>query len=366
MHITIDKEKLTEHIQKLEKVTGKHLNLEVLKCILLDAQKDTLVLRATNLDIGIEVSMDVKVKETGTIAVPGATFSGFLEHTTSDTVDLSTKKETLTARAGKATVSINTISPDEFPTLPETKGDTLHVPAEMLLSGLKSVWYAASPSGMKPELSSILITGSGGELVFVATDSFRLAEKKIQHEDLGEIPSLLLPVKNVGELIRNLERTDAKTTIAVTASENQISFSFDETHITSRLVDGTFPDYQQIIPKEHTTEVVLLKQDLMQALKVTNVFANRFNQVTLSVDPPKKQFVLKTKGGEIGESTLTLDASLSGEETEVNFNQKYITDSFQSIEGDSVVLRLFGGTKPMVIKSTNDPSFLYLTMPMSR
>jgi len=366
MNVNVNRQKITDHIQSLEKVTGKQLNLEVLKCILLEAKKDTLVMRATNLDIGIEVSIPATVKKEGVIAVPAAVLSGFLEHSAGEHVDLSLVKDQLKVKAGRASVSINTISSEEFPTLPQAKGSHIQISANVFAQGLRSVWYAASTSSMKPELSSVLVSYSGDNLIFAATDSFRLAEKKVQADGVDEFSPLLIPFKNVGDIIRNLDRVTEDTIVEITASNNQISFSFDDTHVTSRLIDGTFPDYGQIIPSQYTTEAIVLKQDLLQALKITNVFANRFNQVSFSVDPSKKQFTITTTGGESGESSVAIEASLSGEVVDVSFNQKYITDSFQSIGADSVTLRLSGNTKPMVIKGVNEPTFLYLTMPMSR
>jgi len=321
---------------------------------------------ATNLDVGMEITTSARVVKEGSVAVPALTLGSFLEHTTGDDANLSVTGDTLQVAVGNASATINTVSHEDFPTLPRVQGEQMHVPAGRLVEGLRSVWYAASLSSMKPELSSVFVTHSNDGIIFVATDSFRLAEKSVSVDGVSNIPAMLIPFKNVGEIIRNVEKLDVGEDVLINTDDNQASFLFGEVYITSRLVDGTFPDYKQIVPSEQTTEAVVLKQDLIQALKVTGVFANRFNQATLNFDPKQKKFSIQTSGGEAGESAVTVDAALSGEKERVSFNQKYITDSFQSISGDSVVLRLFGGTKPMVIKSTSDPSFMYLTMPMSR
>lgn len=365
MDISVDKETFFKYIQLLDKVTGKQLNLEVLRCILLEAKKNRLFLRATNLDIGIEVELPCKSKKDGLTAIPAEMLSGFLANTPTGTVELNASEKGAHISIGKTKATINTISHEDFPTIPRVKsGDTIKLTAEKLAKGLRSVWYAASISNMKPELSSILVTHREKSVVFVATDSFRLAEKTILTDTTNSFSPILIPLKNVGEIIRNIEQVEGEITI--TTNDNQASIVAGDTHITSRLVDGTFPDYQQIIPKEFAVEVVALKQDVLQALKVTNIFTNRFGQVTVHADPKKKQFTIEAHGGEMGESTAAVEATLSGDAVDASFNQKYILDSFQSIADDSVMLRLSSDNKPMVIRGASDRSFLYLTMPMSR
>jgi len=146
-----------------------------------------------------------------------------------------------------------------------------------------------------------------------------------------------------------------------------VSFEANDTRITSRIIDGVFPDYRQIIPKGCTTEAVILKQDLINTLKISSVFSDSFNQVHFVLDPKKKLFSTETKNNDVGENRSELDAALSGEPIEVNFNCKYISDSFQSIDADSLSLQFNGKNKPLVIRSVSgDQSFLYLVMPMNR
>jgi len=364
MLATIDKKSFTIHAQALEKVSGKHLNLDVLKCVRIEARKKYITLQATNLDIGIEATLPASVKKEGVVAVPADILSSFLGNTEGDEITLSTTETTLTIKTLRANTSINTVSHEDFPTLPKAQGKKTTIPSKKFVEGLRSVWYAASHSSMKPELSSVLVSSIGDGMKFVATDSFRLSEKRVSLPHTETTPNILIPLKNAGEIIRNLDRTE--NDIVLVASDNQLSITFDNTHITSRLIDGVFPDYKQIIPKEHTTEAVLLKQDLAQALKTTSVFANRFNQVRIDAPPSKKLFTATASGGEAGESVVTVDAALSGDDVGASFNQKYITDSFQSLSDDSIILRFFGVGKPMIIRGVNDPSFMYLTMPMNR
>jgi DNA polymerase-3 subunit beta len=217
---------------------------------------------------------------------------------------------------------------------------------------------------MKPELSSVYVYSDEDELFFVATDSFRLAEKKIKAKKSPEISSLLIPVKNISEITRVLDAVKGDVDVAL--SKNQISFKYPGVYLTSRVVDGVFPDYKQIIPKKHTTSVTLLKQDLMNALKIATIFSDKFNKLAISIDVKEKKLKLTTKNADIGENTNMLDAVIEGESIEINFNYKYIVDCFHSVDSDSIVLEFNGLNRPLVIKGVNDSSFLYLVMPINK
>jgi DNA polymerase-3 subunit beta len=200
--------------------------------------------------------------------------------------------------------------------------------------------------------------------VFVSTDSFRLAEKKVKMKGLEEIPGILIPFKNIPEILRVFGEIPGS--LRVCFNKNQISFSSDNIYLTSRVIDGVFPDYRQILPKEHKTEAVVLKQDLLNALKLSNIFSDKFNQVNLSINPKEKIFELSSQNNDVGENKTFLDAAVSGEEVEVGFNYKYFLDCFQSLSTDSVAIKLNQASRPIVISGVSDTSFTYLIMPMNR
>jgi DNA polymerase-3 subunit beta len=235
----------------------------------------------------------------------------------------------------------------------------------LFVKGLKSVWYSSSVSSVKPELSSVYIYINDGNLVFAATDSFRLAEKKIKAPVLTNLSDILIPFKNIPDIIRILEGMGEEVKVLI--NKNLISFTSKDVYLVSRLIDGVFPDYRQIIPKNFSTEAVMLKQDLINALKISNIFSDKFNQIHLTIDPKEKSFQIQTKNSDIGENSTAVDSALTGDRIEINFNYKYIADCFQSIDADSISLQLSGINRPMVIRPVSgDQSFMYLAMPMNR
>jgi DNA polymerase-3 subunit beta len=365
MRITIQHDKLSQFLSRVEKVAGKNPSLPILNCVLFDVTKDELCMRATNLDLGVEARIVASNAEEGRIAVPANILSSYVNQLSGEKeITLSTKEGNFVIESSKGRSLIKAFDHSDFPTLPKVEDGT-HVTLESknLVEGLKSVWYSASVSNMKPELSSVYIYSSDSYLTFVSTDSFRLAEKKVQLQKRVDIAGLLIPQRNVTEIIRVLDTVEGE--LKVTFDKNQISFESRSIYLVSRVIDATFPDYKQIIPKESVTDVVVLKQDLVQALRLSTLFSDSFNQVHFSV-AGQDSLLVSCKNNERGENENSIPATISGEELEINFNHRYVMDCMQSIHSDSITLKFSGAHKALVIKGVSDPSFLYLVMPMNR
>lgn len=357
--------KLNNFISKVEKITGRNLNLPILSCILLEAKNNKLIIKSTNLDLGVEIILPTEVEEEGVIAVPGTIFKNLLSNISNDKVLLKTEKDNLLVSSKTNTSIIKSYSNNDFPLIPKVDSkNKININCKKLLKGFKSVWYSASTSTVRPELSSVSLNIKNSYLYFTATDSFRLAEVKIPIKTEKEFSNILIPFKNIPEIIRVFE--DIEGDIEISFTKNQISFNYDNIYLTSRIIEGVFPDYNQLIPKEYTTEVVILLDDLINIFKIINIFSNKFNQVNFNIDPEKKIFEMKSKSDEVGENINNISAALSGEALSINFNYKYIIDSFQSIVTDSVILQFNGLSKPLVIRGVSDNQFLYLVMPMNK
>ena len=366
MKVECVKKKICSAVSKVEKITGKNMTLPILSCILIEAKNNFLTLKSTNLDLGIEISIPAKVFKEGMIAVQGTILNSFLSNLPNESnLKMEEKEGNLCIIGGNSQTVIKSYPKEDFPTIPQiVDGKIYEINSTDLIKGLKSVWYSASLSNIKPELSSIYIYGNGESLTFVATDSFRLAEKVIKFRKSSDFGQILIPFKNIADLLKIIG--DEKETIKINCTNNQISFEYNDIYIVSRVIDGVFPDYQQIIAKEFKTEVIVLKQDLINILKVSNIFSDNFNQISLRVSPKEKVLELTAKNTNIGENINKLSATISGEEIEINFNYKYIIDCFQSIDSDSISLSFNGLNKPMVIRGISDKTFTYLVMPMNR
>lgn len=359
-------EKLKEAIQKVEKITQKNSTLPILSCVLLEVSKNTLTVKATNLDLGIEFTIPVKTHMEGFVAVSAGIFSQFLSGIMNEkNVTVYAEGGVLHLETDKSKTNIKTFPAEDFPIIPRVEeGKEFEIEANDFVKGLKAVWYAASISSIKPELSSVYIYEKTNEIIFVATDSFRLAEKRVKCKKVVDMPAILIPNKNVGEIIKVLD--NVLEDVTMTVNNSQVVFTSENFYLTSRVVEGNFPDYKQIIPKEFTTNVVALKVDLLNSLKATNVFLDSFNQVRFFIEPKAKKIELSAKNGDVGQNVVSFSAVLEGQDVSVGFNYKYISDCFQSIDSDSVSLDFCGPNRPLVIKGVSDNSFLYLVMPMNR
>ena len=361
-------EKIRHALTTCERITGKNLTLPVLGSVLWVAENKTLKLRATNLSIGIEIEIPAKIEKEGTVAIRGDILSSLFSVIHGDSiVQFELINNNLSVKTKSNTILLKSIPHDDFPTIPLVEGETFSLPVKKLIEGIRSVYYSASVSEIKPEIGSIYIYPEDDLLVFVATDSFRLAEKKVKIKQKLSFEGILIPFKNTTEILKVFDSSDEDITI--TLQKNQISFATatqSRIYLTSRVVNGSFPDYKQIVPKNSSTQATVLKQDFITSLKVANVFSDKFNEVTLTVKPSEKVFEIEAKNNDVGENTTFIAGALSGADVSAKFNYKYILDCFQSISADSLGLELNGTNRAMVIRPIGDSSFMYLVMPMNR
>ncbi len=366
MKLECNKSKIESVIQKTTRLANKHLTLPVLACVYLDVLNDNrLIVKSTNLDIGVEMEVKVKTIEKGIIAVPANILLGVLSSIKENDLIFESKENNLKISSNKNSVVIKCLPHEDFPSIPKLKDEKIiKINCHDLISGFKSVWYSASNSNIKPELASVYIYKGDNNLVFVSTDSFRLAEKKINTKTSIDFPQTLIPYRNVSEIIKLFE--DYNGDIDIIFEKNQAAFIIEGMYLVSRLIDGSFPDYKQIIPKTFSTTATILKDDLMNSIKTSNIFSDALNQVKLKVDVKNKSLDIESKNNDIGESKESISASASGENIELNFNSKYIMDCTQSIPSDSLTLNFGGAGKPLAINGASDKSFLYIVMPMNR
>lgn len=365
MKLECSMEKIKNALLLVDKITGKNLSLPVLSSVLWVATNKTLKLRATNLNLGIEIEIPAKIEKEGVVAIKSDTLSSLFSTLQGDiSVSFELVNDNLLVKTKTNNIILKSIPNEDFPTIPIITGEEFYISSKKFIEGIKSVYYSASISEIKPEIGSIYIYPDGDLVVFAATDSFRLAEKKIKTKQRLSFGGILIPFKNTLEIIKTLDGVDEE--IKITIQKNQISFSTNSIYLTSRIVDGSFPDYKQIIPKNNTTEAVVLKQDLISSLKTANVFSDKQNQVTFKIIPGSKMFEIEARNTDVGENKTLIEGALTGEDISLSFNYKYIMECFSSIQEDSLLLGFGGNNRPMVIKPIGDTSFLYLVMPMNR
>jgi DNA polymerase-3 subunit beta len=360
-------EKIVSSVQQVGRSTSKGSLMPVLQGILIEGKDGFLSFTATNLETGIYFKIPAKVEREGKILVSGEVFTKVIS-----TIPQNNKKITLevigdvlSLETEVSKIKIKTLPLDEFPNLPTVEGSTFSIKKSDFIQGIKSVSFASASIDIKPEISSVYFYTKDGEMIFVATDSFRLAEKRIKYSESTTDIKVLLPFKNIGDILRSLEEL-ADDILEITFSNTVISFTSLNFYFTSRIIDGRFPDYHKIIPGESSTDIKILKQDLQNILKTTTIFSDKFNKITFSLNSEEKKLLCKTINPDIGEASYEIEVGSEGNSIEMSFNHKHISEVVSIFSRESIHCSCTTENKPMLLRGVGDSSFLYLIMPLNR
>ncbi len=350
----------------VDKLAGKHMAQPALQCVRIRATGTKLELTATNLEVGIEMTVPATVAESGVVAVVGSVLSGLLQTMQSGaSVTLSLVGGFLEV-AGPTSVSrVATQDAQEFPELPRNDGgESAVLAAKELREALLNVSFCASTSTIKPELASVFAHFDGSTLITAATDSFRLAEKRTMVPKVTSLEPILIPARSIPDILRVLDRVRGEVTAVV--GQHILTLETPGMRLTTRLVSGTFPDYKQIIPSDFRTTVTMLTFDIEQVVRKAGIFIDQFNKTTLAVDAATSRVEVHTESKTVGENTDHVAATVEGGGCTLSFNQRYLADVFQVIRSDSLRFCFVGDGQPLLIRPLGDESYLYLVMPMNR
>ncbi len=375
MEVKISKTNLFKITALAEKISGKNLNLPILNSFLISAQKGKIKISSTNLEIGFEICAPAQIIQEGKIVVPAKIMNNLVSNIKDDVIQLKQEGLNLKIITGGASIILKTNSLDDFPIMPQIKKDSFFkMKISDLLSGIKSALFAASISNFKPELASVYFYNTKEEHVFVATDSFRLMEKKIPNKENKNQQefSLLLPIKTSFELARILEdlNKEEESNLEVCYNKNEFQVSNDNFIFFSRLTDGAFVNYTEFMPKEFLGEIVVDNKELTSVLKTANIFLSRLNDVVLEINLKNNVFKLKTSNPELGEFSSILKMTKRGfgntkqEKIKLTFNLKYLLEGINQINSAFSILKFSGEGKPLVIQGDDNKNSSYLVMPM--
>ena len=364
MEVLVPHHELNKALELVGKISNKSPTLPVLQCVRLEAKNGKIILEATNLEVTISVPLTGIVNEEGVVAVPTQTLLQSIQFISQKEITLRTEDQVLQLETTTSNTSIKIFPTDEFPTIHRVNGEELTLNSASFAYGIKSVAFSASTTSIKPELGSVFVQQKKEHsLTMVATDSFRLMEKTISQKGLVLDQNFMIPYKNALEIARVCEAVEEDAKLVIT--ENQCALTFPSgVYISSRLITGSFPDYAQIIPKEFVSYVTVLKEDLLRSFKKTNIFLNKFRQVSLTIT--SHNLTIASNNNEIGHTTDSIKADVEGEELTLNFNQQYVMDPLQYIQDDSIKLSFAGIGRAVIMEGVNDKNLRYLVMPMNK
>jgi DNA polymerase III subunit beta len=365
MRAVCKKDELIKVLEIAVRMSTRTHTLPVLQCVRIEVTDNTLEIRSTNLEMGCIGKVTATQTEPGVVAVLAQTLLQTVHLSTATTVTMSTSGDVLVLESARGRFDLKTQTTDDFPTITHISKSTGTIEGNLFSNGIKSVVFAASQSSIKPELGAVYVYQKKPHtLTFVATDSFRLAERTIPSKFSLE-KSLLIPNRNALEVARTIDLLNESPEVSVI--DNQIAFMFPSgMYLTSRLIEGNFPDYEQIIPKEYQTYTTLLCTDLERALRATTIFSNKFMQVLFAVQPETSTVTLRSENSEYGKAEEVIHGTGHGAELRVSFNQHYLAEPLSHFPGDSIECALAGIGRPMVMTSPNTTDFRYLVMPMNK
>ncbi len=363
MKIVCTTDKLKNAVITVERFTGRHITLPILSHILCRVEEKKISFIATNLEVGVEYHLTGKIQKTGVVTIPAKPFSQLLSSIRDETIILEGKQHHLILHTPTSDINILGLNPSDFPSLPVIKKEySFILAAESLVAALQQVVPAAAVSDLKPELSGILFSIGPDSIVLAATDSFRLAEKTINISDgLKERRECIVPLRTAQELIRTLS-LDSSEGVRISIGEHQVIFEWGVTRVLSRLIDGAYPPYQNIIPAAYETTLLVNRDDFLKKIRLAAVFSSRLNDVTLRFSPTELE--VATTNAETGGTTSRISAKGRGASNSTVFNYRYLSDGLEAAGGENIILNLNGVSGPTLIQNPSDNSYRYLVMPI--
>jgi DNA polymerase-3 subunit beta len=376
MKISCLQENLAKGLATVGRAVATRSTLPVLSNILLQSDEGRLRLAATNLEVGVNCWIGARVEEEGSTTVPARLLTEFVNSLPSGQIDmeLNERSQTLNLKCARYEANIKGIDANEFPDVPTAESingqNNLHLEAETFKQMIDQVVFAAATDESRPILTGVLAQFHQGGLTLAAADGFRLSVSSADvGVDLDETTSTIIPARALAELSRVSVDQEEPIELILTPQRNQIVFHLSSTDLVSQLIEGTFPDYNQIVPKTHTTRTIVGTQELLKAVKVAFLFArDAANIIRFKIVPGSEltpgQIVITGTSAEFGDNVGEIDATIEGDEIEIAFNARYMIDALSVMGTAEVALETSTPSSPGVLRPVSGDDFLCVIMPM--
>lgn len=367
MKLICTQENLNRGLEVVSRTASKNVTLPILNNVLLKAEKGTLKLITTNLELGITCLTRSKIEKEGAFTVRARILNDLVGLLTNEKINLEVVGDALELQSENSRTKIKGLSAEEFPLIPELpKKNGYSCQAKALRLALTEIIFAVAIDESRPEISGVFMGFKDNKLTLAATDSYRLAEKTIRLDkgQAGE-KSIIVPVRTLQELLRVLAEEVGEIEIYFT--ENQILFCWDEVNLVSRLIEGQYPDYQQIIPKESKTKAIIMAEEFTKLIKGTSLFCKPgINDLSLDFDPKAGKIILSAANSQLGENVSELKAKLTGEPNKTVFNYRYLLDGLVNMKAAEVSLEIINDSNPGLLKPVGEETYLYIIMPIKQ
>ncbi|MFV1917093.1 MAG: DNA polymerase III subunit beta [Patescibacteria group bacterium] len=368
MKLQVLQNNFSEALNISSRIASNRAQLPVLANVLLTAKKNKLQVAATNLEISVSISLGAKIEKQGELTVPARVITDLVSNLSDGPLHLSSEKEQLEISAQNFSSKISGMNASDFPAVPHEVGKgVMKLPAKEFIEALSQVLFAASIDETRPVLTGVLFIFSGSKLSLIATDGFRLSEKTISTAASKRLKGskIILPKSALSEMSRLINKDD-NIGFSYKSSDNQAAFGIDSTVLASRIIEGEFPDFEKIIPKESKLNVKVDKEEFLRAVKLASVFArDAANVVKLEIG--RDSIGVEAESSQSGSQKAKVDAKVegsSGKELKIAFNFRFLEDFLNIAKGEDIQIELSSSNSPGVFTDPKDPDFLHLIMPV--
>jgi DNA polymerase III subunit beta len=366
MKLSTSRDNLFTALQSASRAASTRSTLPSLGGILLTAGGETLTLRATDMELGLTLSIgDVKVEREGTVLLPGRLLADVVRSLPDGEVTLEQRAEQrdVELTAAGARFHLRTLAADEFPRLPEPDGEVAKIPATPLAETIERVARAASRDEVRPILTGVLVQAEGSTLTMVATDSYRLSVKHTELEGgtISEAIEANVPARALRELARIIG-VEGADEVEIAMSRNQALFRVGSMVLTSRLIEGQFPSWRQLVPESFEHEVRLPRLELLEVTRRISQLAQR--NAPLRMAFAEGELTVAAETPDIGDANEAMPAPYSGEPMEIAFNPQFLIEGIESVDGDEITVHLSSPLRPGLLRPVGREDFAYLVMPI--
>lgn len=377
MKISGLQENLKQGLFMVNHVANKNINLPILNNILIEARDGKIKLVSTNLEIGVISTVRGKIDKEGAFTVDAKIISDYISLLPNKKIDIELKDNVLLVGCENFKTKIRGMASEEYPLIPNVDRSVFYsAPVEIFKKALLGVVFAAAASDSRVELSGTLFCFKKNQLILAATDSYRLAEKKINIKSNGNLDErkIIIPTKTLQELVRILSAIsseelsgDENKEISFFVSENQILFACAGVELVSRLIEGQYPDYEQIIPAKYKTRALAARAELVRAVKASSLFSKTgINDINLDFPLGKNKVVISCSSGQTGENITELDCETEGDDNGVVVNYRYLLDGLNNLESENIRIEVIDGNTPCLLRTEKGDDYLYIIMPIKQ
>jgi DNA polymerase-3 subunit beta len=365
--LSVMQENLARGLSVVSRAVSSRSTLPVLANVLLRTEDAGLKLTATNLEIGITSWVPGRIDTDGALTVPARLITDVVSGLPAgERVDLEVDGTTLELRAGRYQTHLRGIDAEEFPVIPAA-GDrpTTRVSQRLMRQALSEVAFAAATDEARPILTGVLTKFTGDRLTLAAADNYRIAVKTVPVLDPVEETTLVVPARSYQELMRVLGDTDDPVEIMLAPSKSQVLFHVEGVELVSRLIDGQFPNYQQVLPSSHASRAVVDREEMLKAVRLSALIASSAaNVVRLKVGENGSGGITIAANADVGDAEGEIEAALEGDPVTIAFNARYLTEALANVDADQLALEFSGPLSPGVLKPTDDADYVHVIMPV--